>query len=66
MKQASPRLMPYIIYQLVLEPGLGTIVKGIDYGPVKAFTWRIAATGREYLLSAMIKMKNNLITIIAC
>jgi hypothetical protein len=35
MKQASPRLTPHIIYQLVLHPGLGTIVEGIDYGQVK-------------------------------
>jgi hypothetical protein len=35
MKQASPRLTPHIIYQLVLLPGHGTIARGIDYGPVK-------------------------------
>ena len=35
MKQAAPRLTPHIIYQLVLHPGLGTIVEDIDYGPVK-------------------------------
>jgi hypothetical protein len=36
MKQASPRLTPHIIYQLVLHPGFGTtLIEGIDYGPVK-------------------------------